>query len=88
MDDNDGPREIAGGAAYLYVQVADAVEARIRRGEWEPGARLPGRGRMATRYQVAQMTIRRALRELEDRGLVRVLPSSGAYVMPGQKPGT
>ena len=72
--DSDGPQ-------YEYVRVANEIERRIRRGDWAFGARLPGRERLAERLGESQMTVRRAVRELAARGVVRVLPSSGVYVM-------
>ena len=77
------------GPQYIYVRAADRIEADIRRGEWAFGAKLPGRRRLAQRYGVAELTIRSALRVLERRGLVRVLPSSGTWVTwPGHERGT
>lgn len=64
----------------MYVRTADAIEADIRAGTWSFGARLPGRWQLAVRYSCAELTIRRALRELEERGIVRVVPSSGTWV--------
>lgn len=77
-----------GGPRYEYERVADEIEARIRRGDWRYGSRLPGRERLAGRLGESEMTVRRALRELEGRGMVRVLPSSGAWVTwPGHTEG-
>lgn len=71
--ESDGPQ-------YLYVQAAARLEADIRAGVWAYGAHLPGRERLAERYEVSDRTMRKALRVLEGRGIVRVLPSSGAWV--------
>jgi DNA-binding GntR family transcriptional regulator len=81
MDDNDGPRPVTGGPAYVYAQVADDIERRIRRGEWARDERLPGRERMAEAYRVADRTIRRAMEELEARGLVEVVTDKGTFVV-------
>ena len=78
-EDNDG-RPAFAGPAYVYAQVADDVERRIRAGEWAPGERLPGRERMAARYGVADRTVRRAMEELEERGVVEVVPDKGTFV--------
>jgi DNA-binding GntR family transcriptional regulator len=76
------------GPQYEYVRVADEIERRIGRGDWKFGSRLPGRGALAERLGESEMTVRRALRELERRGVVRVLPSSGAWVTwPGHTEG-
>lgn len=71
--ESDGPQ-------YLYVQAAARLEADIRAGVWAYGAHLPGRERLAERYGVSDRTMRKALRALQEKGIVRVLPSSGAWV--------
>ncbi|MGC5565622.1 winged helix-turn-helix domain-containing protein [Streptomyces sp. FR-108] len=66
--------------AYVYMQMADHIEARIRSGELSPGARLPGERDLAEEYGVAHLTARRATRELRERGLVITLPAKGTFV--------
>ena len=70
------PNEIA----YVYMQVADHIAARIKSGELRPGARLPGERDLAAEYGVAHLTARRATRELRERRLVVTLPSKGTFV--------
>ena len=60
--------------------MADHVAARIEAGELQPGARLPGERDLAKEYGVALGTARRAVKELAERGLVRVLPGRGTFV--------
>ena len=69
--DDVPPRPLPGGIGYVFMQLADDLAARIRAREFPPGSRMPGRTRLATEYGVAEMTARRALEELEERGLVR-----------------
>lgn len=78
--DNDGHHAF-GGPAYVYVQVADDIERRIRAGEWARDERLPGRERLAESYGVADRTIRRAMEELQGRGMVEIVPDKGTYVV-------
>ncbi len=80
MEDPEAPRPVTSGPAYVYVQVADDIERRIRAGEWARNERLPGRERMAARYGVADRTVRRAMEELEARGMVTVVPDKGTFV--------
>ncbi|MGI5271385.1 GntR family transcriptional regulator [Nonomuraea sp. CA-218870] len=68
------------GPSYVYVQVADHIAARIGSGELSPGARLPGERDLAQEYRVALGTVRRAVQELRDRGLVMTLPAKGTYI--------
>ncbi|SFJ75791.1 winged helix-turn-helix domain-containing protein [Streptomyces pini] len=73
-----------GRPEYVYVQVANAIEQKISSGQLRAGARLPGELDLAEQYGVAAGTIRRALVELRERGLVVTLPAKGTYVT--QKP--
>ncbi|MEU8584941.1 winged helix-turn-helix domain-containing protein [Streptomyces abikoensis] len=67
-------------AAYVYMQVADHIAARIAAGELRLGARLPGERDLAEEYGVAIGTARRAIQELRDRGLLVTLPAKGTFV--------
>ncbi len=64
----------------LYRQVADAILARIRSGEYEPGARLPSERDLATAFKVSRPTIREAMIALEILGWVDSRHGSGIYV--------
>jgi len=65
---------------YVYMAMADHIAARIAAGQLQPGARLPGERDLAKEYEVALGTARRAVKELVERGLVRVLPGRGTFV--------
>jgi GntR family transcriptional regulator len=77
---DDGPRFDPHGPDLVYMLIADEIEARIERGELHDGQRLPGEIALAEEYGVARMTIRRASRELRERGLVRVVTGKGTYI--------
>jgi DNA-binding GntR family transcriptional regulator len=66
---------------YVYMRVADQVEAEIRSGRLPKGARLPNERDMGSEYGVAPGTARRAVQELRDRGLVVTLPNKGTFVV-------
>ena len=66
----------------LYVQVADHVAAQIAAGELAPGSRLPAERDLADRWGVAYQTIRRAMRELRERGLVASVVGKGTFIVP------
>lgn len=63
-----------------YVQVADAVAAMIERGEMEPDRPIPSEKSMQQEYGVSRGTVRRAVLELRNRGLVYTVPQRGTYV--------
>jgi DNA-binding GntR family transcriptional regulator len=65
---------------YLYLRVAEHIEARIRTGDLRPGTRLPGERDLAEKYGVSLSTLRRAITVLRERGRVVVLPAKGTYI--------
>lgn len=82
MAETDAPQwDPAGGEpAYLYQKLAGHLAARIAAGHYPPGAMLPNEREMVPEYGVSIDTVRRAMAELRDRGLVVTLPSKGTYV--------
>ena len=64
----------------LYVQIANHVEAQIASGELVPGGRLPAERDLAEQWGVAYQTVRRAMRELRERGLVASVVGKGTFV--------
>lgn len=71
-------RLIAG--APLYAQIADALLGRIQRGDLAAGDRIPPERELSERLGVNRLTLRRALRELEGRGLLSRRPGLGTFV--------
>lgn len=67
-------------AEYEWQRVARAIEQDIESGRIPPGGALPGIVRLAEEHGVADRTIRRALRDLRERGLIETLPSKGSFV--------
>jgi DNA-binding GntR family transcriptional regulator len=65
---------------YVYVQVADDIQARIKAGQLQPGARLPGERELADQYRIAYGTARRVIQELRNRGLVQTVASKGTFI--------
>ena len=66
----------------LYAQLADVLEKRITRGEYAPDRMIPTPARLAEEYGIAQMSARRTMRELRERGLIYTVPGKGSYVLP------
>ena len=66
--------------SYVYMDVADAVAGQIADGKLPAGSRLPGERDLAAEHGVAVGTVRRAVAELRERGLVVTLPGKGTYV--------
>ena len=73
------PFDKAAIVGYVWLAVADHLEARIRAGEWPPGERLPNERALAGEYDVADGTIRRAFTELRARGVILTFAQKGSY---------
>src|SRR5215471_16917627 len=67
-----------GVTAWRYI--TDELERAIAHGEFAAGERLPSEAKVAERFRVHRHTVRRALAELSERGLVRAERGSGTYV--------
>lgn len=64
----------------LWRCIADDFEQMILVGKHENGERLPAESEIAARYGVNRHTVRRAMAELAERGLVYSERGSGTYV--------
>ena len=67
-------------AIPLYVQIAESLLERIRVGELVPEERLPSERELSKSLNVSRMTLRAALRELDNKGLLVRRPGDGTYV--------
>jgi DNA-binding transcriptional regulator YhcF (GntR family) len=63
-----------------YEQVASSLGAAIRTRKLAPGEKLPSHKTLTEMYGFARATIQRALRDLEDEGLVVSRKGSGVFV--------
>jgi GntR family phosphonate transport system transcriptional regulator len=64
----------------LWRQIAEALEQGIAAGAQPPGDRLPTEAALSARFGVNRHTIRRALEDLELRGLIRTEQGRGSFV--------
>jgi len=63
-----------------YRETADLIAARIRAGEWPPGAALPTTLDFAAEYEISEASAYRALSLLVDRGVVVGVKGGRRYV--------
>jgi GntR family transcriptional regulator len=64
----------------VYKQIADHLRTAIARGRLREGDQLPSEAQLMDHYGVARMTIRNAMRLLQDEGLVTAEHGRGVYV--------
>lgn len=64
----------------LYVQLRDALAARIESGVWNPGERIPTEMELMREYGVGRATVRQAVLDLVNRGLLHRKQGKGTFV--------
>ncbi|MEU8251769.1 winged helix-turn-helix domain-containing protein [Nonomuraea sp. NPDC048916] len=64
-----------------WQQIADVLRTRITSGEYQPKY-LVSEVRLVQEFGVARDTIRKAIRQLRDEGLLYTVPNLGSFVSP------
>jgi GntR family transcriptional regulator len=64
----------------LYVQLRDLLRAMIDRRELDVNDKLPSERELVARYGVSRITVRQAIRDLENLGYLQTRPGKGIYV--------
>jgi DNA-binding GntR family transcriptional regulator len=86
MADERGWRPDPTSHVYVYLQVVHHISEQIRTGKLPVGARLAGERDLAEEYGVAVNTVRRAIRDLRDKGLLITVPVKGTFVCATKPP--
>lgn len=63
-----------------YRKIAEDLRARIAKGEYPPGAKLPSYAELAELYSSSVSTIQRAMLLLQTQGIVIGVQGVGLYV--------
>jgi GntR family phosphonate transport system transcriptional regulator len=77
--DDDGGLDRGSGVA-LWRQIEQILEHEISTGRFRPGSRMATEQDLARRFKVNRHTIRRALADLQENGLIRIEQGRGTFV--------
>jgi GntR family transcriptional regulator len=66
----------------LYHQVKTRILREIEAGHWRTNERLPTEDDLSARFKVSKITVRQALRELSQIGVIRREQGRGTFVQP------
>lgn len=69
-----------GNKKLLYSKLSDRIIQYIKEENLRPGDKLPGERKLAVEWKVSRPTLREAIRELENQGIVRVEVGKGTFV--------
>ena len=67
--------------AYRWQQISQTISHSIATGEYRRGSRLPTEAELAERFGVNRHTVRRALGELRDEGVLQSRQGAGVFVI-------
>lgn len=64
----------------LYKQVLKAITLKVKSNDLKPGDRLPSEADLMKEYNVSRITVRTAIAELVDEGMLERSPGKGTFV--------
>lgn len=70
----------------LYRQIKDFLIRSLEQGEWGPGDAIPSEGELASRFNVSQGTVRKAIDEMAAENLLVRKQGKGTYVASHNDP--
>ena len=62
-----------------YARVKQYLKDALEAGRWAPGEQMPSEADLVAQFGVSRMTVHRALRELQDAGLITRLQGVGTF---------
>ncbi|HAQ06651.1 MAG TPA: GntR family transcriptional regulator [Bacillus bacterium] len=77
---NDDKSVSPNSPVFLYDQVKVEIVEMINKGEFVPGKKLPNEKELCSLFNTSRITIRRALKELANEGVIEILHGKGTYV--------
>lgn len=64
----------------LYRQLRKRIEDEINNGSWKPDDKIPSEAELSAKYGVSRITVRAALNELSEEGLLIKIQGKGTFV--------
>ena len=62
-----------------YARVKQFLKDALEAGRWAPGEQMPSEADLVAQFHVSRMTVHRALRELQDAGLIERVQGVGTF---------
>ena len=69
-----------------YQQIANDIVLRISQQEWQIDDKLPSEAELAADYGVSRVTLRQAMGQLEQEGIIARFQGKGAFVTNNPRP--
>ena len=65
-----------------YAKVKQYLKQQLASGRWPPDALMPSEAELVAQFGVSRMTVNRALRELQNEGLIERVQGVGTFAAP------
>ena len=85
-DARSAARALSPTFSPLYRQIKDFMIRSLEAGEWGPGDAIPSEGELATRFNVSQGTVRKAIDEMAAENLLVRRQGKGTFVATHDDP--
>ncbi|MES2935702.1 MAG: GntR family transcriptional regulator [Pseudomonadota bacterium] len=80
MSHNNHFQALALSPVPLYTQLKESLRERILDGTYSPHAKLPAESEMGALFGVSRITVRQALGDLQNEGMIFKIPGKGTFV--------
>jgi len=64
----------------IYYQIKGIIREKIEKNEWKPSDKIPSESFLSDYYKISIMTVRQAINELRDAGLLYKIKGKGVFV--------
>lgn len=64
----------------IYIKIHNQLRENIEDGKWKVGEKIPAERELAGYFSVSRMTLRQAIQELVDEGILERRVGSGTFV--------
>ena len=85
MSEHQGPRFPPRGRRLVWVMLANELAKRIEDGTYPPEGRLPAEIEIAAEFGCSRQSVRSAIEELRQRGLIETVKGKGSFVVPADE---
>ncbi|MEO0376578.1 MAG: GntR family transcriptional regulator, partial [Cyanobacteria bacterium P01_A01_bin.17] len=69
----------------LHIAISEKLRHQIEAGDYLPGEKLPSEHQLMETFHVSRITVRQAIANLVNQGLVKAQRGKGVFVTPQQK---
>ena len=68
------------GPEPIYRHLQESIIARVRKGDFKPDDALPSENELAEDYGISRGSVRTALKELQDKGVIYSVAGKGSFI--------